>query len=196
MYRSSKTHHSHSEKAHGLHLRRQEWTLMNPQNADSKKIKTKTNNNVKGKQILGVLLVIFMLVSIFVLDNYVDKPRRASTATYTKPTTQKPEPYFVHDGPVDLNVLKREKRIKLCEGSRACSGVFVRYLEVFTTAIGVPTTEFYFDSPADGINRGDAMAGWVLADGYEIAIISQYNNKEWRKDGKYPEVIVSLRDPM
>ena len=158
----------------------------------------------RNKPFIAFMAVFLGILTFRFVESILQSTDSPTITTYTtplvqnKPTTDKPvEPYFVYEGTLDLEKLKRDEELLLCQGVRACMGVYWDWKQILRKEFGPPTTEFKFDDARDSeSNRGDFFAGWVLSDGYEIALLSRHQNYGyWQKRGKYPEVVILLRDP-
>lgn len=155
------------------------------------------------EKILGLAAIFFVLIIVFTLDYFTkrDMPTQSSYDynTYTEPVPKQStpqEPYFVHDGPIDFEKLKRGENVTLCKGKRACFGIYDKYLKITIEAIGAPTETIHFDNFDNQETYGDFASGWLLPDGWELILISQHNNTGYWKDrGKHPEVILMARSP-
>ena len=137
----------------------------------------------RNKSFIALMAVFLGILIFWLVESNPQSTDSLTTTTYTtpleqnKPTMDQPVPYFVYEGALDLEKLKRDEELLLCQGVRACMGVHWDWKQILRKEFGPPTAEFKFDDARDSEStRGDFFAGWVLSDGYEIALLSRHQN--------------------
>ena len=136
-----------------------------------------------------LMVSLILVVLIIACLGYVIRPDDRPQPNTTKPVNNDNEPDFVYDGPIDLNDSTLSESTLLCEGERACEGIYDKYLKMLSEKLGPPTDVIHFD---DEINNGSVLTSWRFPDGYEIGLISDGYSDYWRKKGKYPKITLTI----